>query len=112
MIMVLIGLVAIGFEIVAVMWLLPLPEGDPMKLIVFLGMHGIASVLIGIILAAALPPAMRERRMLAVTTLLSGFSFFIPILGLIGMVVGAFVSKYLPRLVPELPYAEIPPIEF
>jgi len=112
MIMVIIGLIAIVVEILAVMWLWPLPEANPVKLIGFLGMHGIASILIGIVLAAALPPAMRERRMLAVTTLLFGFSFFIPILGLIGMVVGAFVSKFLPRLVPELPYAEIPPIEF
>ena len=112
MITVIVGLIAIVLEVVAVMWLWPLPEGNPMKLIVFLGVHGLASVCLAVVLAAALPPAMRERRAIAVMTLLFGFSFFIPILGLIGMVVGAFVSKFLPRLVPELPYAEIPPIEF
>jgi polysaccharide biosynthesis protein PelE len=111
MITVIVGLIAIVFEIFAVMWLMPLPEGNPMKLIAFLGMHGVASVCIAIVLTAALPSTMR-RPAPAVMTLLFGFSFFIPILGLIGMIVGAFVSKFLPRLVPELPYAEIPPIEF
>jgi hypothetical protein len=111
MITVIVGLVAIVLEVLAVMWLWPLPEGNPMKLLGFLGMHGIASVFIAVVLAGALPPGMR-RPFLPVITLLFGFSFFIPILGLIGMIVGAFVSKFLPRLVPELPYAEIPPIEF
>ena len=111
MITIIVGLIAIVFEVLAVMWLWPLAEGNPMKLIVFLGVHGLASVCIAIVLTAGLPPAMR-RPAPAVIMMLFGFSFFIPILGLIGMIVGAFVSKYLPRLVPELPYAEIPPIEF
>ena len=112
MITVIVGLIAIVLEVIAVMWLWPLPEGNPMKL------HRVPRR------ARHREPvprgradARRCRRTMrrpapAVITLLFGFSFFIPILGLIGMIVGAFVSKFLPRLVPELPYAEIPPIEF
>ena len=112
MITIIVGIIAIILEVIAVWWLLPLAEGNPMNLLGFLAVHGLASVCIAAILAAGLPPTMRRGRPAAVITLLFGFSFFIPILGIVGMIVGAFVSKFLPRLVPELPYAEIPPIEF
>ena len=111
MIAVIVGLIAIVLEIIAVWWLWPLGETNPMQLIAFLGVHGLASLCLAVVLTIVLPPSMR-RPGAAVMTLLFAFSFFIPVLGLIGMVIGAFVSKFLPRLVPELPYAEIPPIEF
>jgi len=111
MITLIVGLIAIVLEVIAVWWLWPLAEANPINLLGFLALHGLASLCLAAILTLALPPHMR-RPAPAVITLLFGFSFFIPILGLIGMIVGALVSKFLPRLVPELPYAEIPPIEF
>jgi polysaccharide biosynthesis protein PelE len=61
--------------------------------------------------SAALPPHLR-RPVPAVIALLFTFSFFIPILGLIGQVAAVLVARYLPRVIPRLPYAEIPRIEF
>ena len=111
MITLIVGIIAIILEVIAVWWIWPLKEGNPLNLLVFLGMHGLASLIIAVILAAGLPALMRKP-LAAVITLLFGFSFFIPVLGLLGMLIAALVSKFLPRLVPELPYAEIPPIEF
>ena len=111
MIAAIVGLLALVLEIVAVMWLMPLTEGNPTHLLGFLLVHGIASLCLSAFVAAALPPHLR-RPVAPVIVLLFGFSFFIPVLGLIGQVIAALVSKYLPRHVPELPYAEIPPIEF
>jgi hypothetical protein len=111
MITAIVGLFALVLEVVAVFWLMPLHEGNPSHLLGFLLVHGVASLCLSAFVAAALPPHLR-RPVAPVIVLLFGFSFFIPVLGLIGQVVAALVSKYLPRLVPELPYAEIPPIEF
>jgi hypothetical protein len=73
--------------------------------------HGLASLLLAAFVSAALPPRLRKPAA-PVIVLLFGFSFFIPILGLIGQVIAVLVARFLPRIVPELPYAEIPPIEF
>ena len=74
-------------------------------------MHGIASLCLAAFVTAALPPHLRKP-VPPVIVLLFGFSFFIPVLGLLGQIVALLVAKYLPRIVPELPYAEMPPIEF
>jgi len=111
MITLIVGIIAIVLEVIAVWWIWPLPENNPVNLLGFLALHGLASLCVAVLLTIALPSKMRHPAV-AVITLLFGFSFFIPVLGLVGMIVGALVSKYLPRLVPELPYAEIPPIEF
>ena len=111
MITAIVGLLALVLEVIAVFWLMPLHEGDPSNLLGFLLVHGIASLCLAAFVAAALPAHLR-RPVAPVIVLLFSFSFFIPVLGLIGQVIAALVSKYLPRHVPELPYAEIPPIEF
>jgi hypothetical protein len=111
MITAIVGLLALVLEVIAVFWLMPLTEGNPTHLLGFLLVHGIASLCLAAFVAAALPPHLR-RPVAPVIVLLFGFSFFIPVLGLIGQVVAVLVSKYLPRHVPDLPYAEIPPIEF
>lgn len=111
MIIVIVGLIALALEVLAVFWLLPLRGGRASNLLGFLLVHGVASLCLAAFVSAALPPRLR-RPVPAVIILLFTFSFFIPILGLIGQVVAVLVSKYLPRIVPELPYAEIPPIEF
>jgi hypothetical protein len=105
------GLVAIVLEIAAIVWLLPLREGSPTQLLGFLLMHGLASLLLAAFVSAALPRAFR-RPLAPTVVLLFAFSFFVPILGLIGQVAALLVARYLPRVIPELPYAEMPPIEF
>ena len=111
MIIVLAGAFAVGLEIFAVFWLAPLRAGAPENLLVFLLVHGTACLCLAAFVAAALPPNMR-RPVAPIITLLFAFSFFIPVLGLIGQIVGVLVARFLPRVVPQLPYAEIPPIEF
>ncbi|MGZ8229542.1 MAG: tetratricopeptide repeat protein [Burkholderiales bacterium] len=111
MITAIVGLLAILLEVVAVFWLMPLQQGDPTRLLGFLAVHGVASLCLAAFLSAALPPHFR-RPVPPIILLLFVFSFFIPILGLIGQLIAVIVAKYLPRLVPELPFAEIPPIEF
>ena len=111
MITLIVGLLALALEIFAVFWLWPLPETNPYNLLGFLLVHGLASVCLAAFVSAALPPHLRKP-VPAVITLLFGFSFFIPLLGLIGQVIAVLVARFLPRVVPELPYAEIPPIEF
>lgn len=111
MIALIIGIVAIILEVLAVMWLWPLTGGEISKLVGFLAVHGIASLCLSAFVAAGLPPHLRKP-VPPVIVLLFGFSFFIPVLGLIGQVAALLVAKYLPRIVPELPYAEMPPVEF
>jgi hypothetical protein len=111
MITAIVGLLALALEVFAVFWLVPLQEGSPYNLLGFLVVHGLASLLLAAFVSAALPPRLRKPAA-PVIVLLFGFSFFIPILGLIGQVIAVLVARFLPRIVPELPYAEIPPIEF
>jgi hypothetical protein len=111
MITAIVGLLALALEVFAVFWLVPLKEGSPYNLLGFLVVHGLASLLLAAFVSVALPPHLR-RPAAPVIVLLFGFSFFIPILGLIGQVIAVLVARFLPRIVPELPYAEIPPIEF
>jgi len=111
MITAIVGLLALALEVFAVFWLVPLQEGSPYNLLGFLVVHGLASLLLAAFVSAALPPRLRTPAA-PVIVLLFGFSFFIPILGLIGQVIAVLVARFLPRIVPDLPYAEIPPIEF
>jgi hypothetical protein len=111
LVIVIVGLLALVLEVFAVYWLMPLLEGSPNNLIGFLLMHGLASLLLAAFVSAALPRRLRTSPA-PVILLLFGFSFFIPVLGLIGQVIAVIVARFLPRIVPELPYAEIPPIEF
>lgn len=111
MITAIVGLLALALEVFAVFWLMDFKEGSPNNLLGFLVVHGLASLCLAAFLAAALPPRLRKP-VGPVIVLLFGFSFFVPILGLIGQVVAVLVARFLPRIVPDLPYAEIPPIEF
>ena len=111
MITVIVGLVALALEVLAVFWLMPLREGSPYNLLGFLVVHGVACLCLAAFVSAALPRDLR-RPVPAVIVLLFAFSFFIPILGLIGQVVAVLVARFLPRTVVALPYGEIPPIEF
>jgi hypothetical protein len=111
MITAIVGLIAVALEVFAVFWLMPLRPGGPENLLGFLAVHGAACLCLAAFVAAALPPALR-RPVAPIILLLFAFSFFIPVLGLIAQIIGVLVARFLPRTVPELPYAEIPPIEF
>jgi hypothetical protein len=108
---VIVGLLAVVLEIVAVLFLTPLNEGSPTNLLGFLLVHGLASLCLAAFVGAALPPHFR-RPVAPVIVLLFGFSFFIPVLGLLGQIAALLVARYLPRVIADLPYAEMPPIEF
>ena len=111
MITVIVGLLALVLEVLAVFWLMPLREGSPYNLLGFLTVHGVASLCLAAFVSAMLPPGLR-RPVPAVIMLLFAFSFFIPVLGLIGQVVAVLLARFLPRAIVELPYGEIPPIQF
>src|SRR5215213_2162354 len=111
MITVIVGLLALALEVLAVFWLMPLREGSPYNLLGFLAVHGVACLCLAAFVSAALPRDLR-RPVPPVIMLLFAFSFFIPVLGLIGQVVAVLVARFLPRAIVELPYGEIPPIEF
>lgn len=111
MIVVIIGILAIILEVIAFFWLMPLKAGSPYNLLGFLVLHGLASLCLAVFVSIALPRYLRKPAP-AIITLLFGFSFFIPILGLIGQIIGVLVARFLPRVVPDLPYADIPAIEF
>lgn len=111
MITLIVFVIAVLLEGLAVFWLMPLHEGNIANLLGFLAVHGIASLCISAFVSAALPPYLRKP-LPPIIVLLFGFSFFIPVLGLIGQIAALLVVKYWPRVIPELPYAEMPPIEF
>lgn len=111
MITAIVGILALLLEVLAVFWLMPLREGTPYNLLGFLLVHGVASLCLAAFVSAALPAHLR-RPVPAVIMLVFGFSFFMPILGLVGQVVAVLVARFLPRIVPDLPYVEIQPIEF
>jgi polysaccharide biosynthesis protein PelE len=111
MITVVVGVLALLLEVLAVFWIMPLREGSPYNLLGFLAVHGVACLCLAAFVTAALPRDLR-RPPPAVIMLLFAFSFFIPVLGLIGQVVAVLVAHFLPRAIVELPYGEIPPIEF
>ena len=111
MITAIVGLLALALEVLAVFWLAPLQAGVLTNLLAFLVVHAVASLCLATFVAAALPAHLRHP-LPAVIVFLFAFSLFIPILGLVGQVLAVLVSRYLPRVIPELPYAEIPPVEF
>jgi polysaccharide biosynthesis protein PelE len=111
LITVIVGVLALLLEVLAVFWLMPLREGSPYNLLGFLAVHGVACLCLAAFVSAALPRSLRQPAP-AIITLLFAFSFFIPVLGLIGQVVAVLVAHFLPRAIVDLPYGEIPPIEF
>jgi polysaccharide biosynthesis protein PelE len=111
MIIVVIGLIAVVLEVLAVFWLLPLEAVNVWNLLHFLLLHGAASLFLAAFVTIAMPPHFRTPPA-GIIVLFFAFSFFVPVLGLLGLIGAVLVARYLPRLIPHLPYGEIAPVEF
>lgn len=72
-------------------------EPNQQILLLFLFIHAGASACLALFAWALMPAAYQQPRKWALLFLFS-FSFFIPILGLIGLFVGILVAAYLPRI--------------
>ncbi len=101
---------AASFEVSA-LYLLLRYDSSTAVLAQFFILHGAASAFLAVFVRVALPERYRvpKARVLA---LLFNFSFFVPVLGLIGLISAVLIATWLPRLMPKLPFGRINPIEF
>ena len=101
---------AASFEVSAIYILLRFDSSTGL-LVQFFILHGAASGLLAAFVRVALPARYRvpKARVLA---LLFNFSFFVPVLGLIGLLSAVLIAAWLPRLMLKLPFGKINPIEF
>lgn len=88
-----------------------LRESSDWTLFLLLLQHAGASALLALFVWRFLPAHFRNPR-LQVLALLFNFSFFIPVLGLLGMLVALFVSAYWRRAVVVQPFATLKLPEF
>lgn len=105
-----LGLAAISLEISAVASLF-LTENGTALLLWFLFLHGLASLVLALAVWHFLPAYYRVPRHLALW-LLFDFSFFIPVLGLIGLMVAVMISIYWPHLTAYRPFGNVSLPEF
>ncbi len=87
--------------------------GTRSPLLLYAGLHLVASIMVALVLYRAFPPVYRRpRRAIAVT--LFALAFFIPFFGIPGLLAGLLLALYLPRRetpdpymaidIPDLPY--------
>jgi hypothetical protein len=101
---------SLGFEFGALYTALDVPQGTA-DVLMFLALHAGASALLALFALPALPDKYRRPRRPVLAYLFS-FCFFIPMFGLLGLMVAVFVSVLRPRLVPQVPFADVSPPEF
>lgn len=107
---VLLGFAAILLEISAVAALFQ--SGKELTLLLgFLLLHGLASLVLALSVRYYLPKYYRIPRHLALW-LLFNFSFFIPVLGLIGLMLAVLMSVYWPHLAAYRPFGNVSLPEF
>lgn len=88
-----------------------LNEGSDWTLLMFLLQHAGASLLLALFVWHFLPERFRNPRS-QVLALIFNFSFFIPVLGLLGMLAAVFLSSYRRRAVVAQPFAKLSLPEF
>lgn len=88
-----------------------LTEGSDWTLLVFLLQHAGASMLLALFVWRFLPEKYRRPR-LPVLALLFNLSFFIPVLGLLGMLAAVLLSAYRQRAAVAQPFARLTLPEF
>ena len=101
---------ALGFELGALYTVLDARHGTA-EVLSFLFLHAGASALLAFFSLQALPGKYRVPRLPVIAYLFS-FSFFIPLFGLLGLLVAVFIAILKPRLVPHKPFAEVSQPEF
>lgn len=88
-----------------------LKESSDWALLMFLLLHAGVSLLLALFAWRVLPEKFRNPR-LPVLALLFSFSFFIPVLGLLGMLAAVFLSMYRRRSFVAQPFAKLSLPEF
>lgn len=104
------GLAALALESTALATVLLSGDSDWM-LFMFLLQHAGASLLLALFVWHFLPEKFRDPR-LQVLALIFSFSFFIPVLGLLGMLAAVFLSSYRRPPVEGYPFATLAVPEF
>ncbi|TAN73698.1 MAG: hypothetical protein EPN14_09685 [Gallionella sp.] len=107
---ILLGFAAILLEASAVAALF-LAENGLALLLWFLLLHGLASLALALSAWHYLPAYYRATRRLTLW-LLFNFSFFVPVLGPVGLIVAALVSVYWPHLIAYRPFGNVSLPEF
>ena len=101
---------ALAFELSALYAALDFENGT-MQLLLFFGAHAIASALLALFALPAMPPQYRQPRATVLTFLFS-FSFFIPLIGLLGAMLAVFFALLKPRLAKSTPFSSVKQPEF
>ena len=81
------------------------------QVLMFLGTHLVASVMLALSAYPVLPRHYRHPRT-HVLALLFSFAFFIPLLGVLGVVIALFITALLPRATVHEPFQEVKPPEY
>lgn len=105
-----LGFAAVALEASAVATLFLAGKGIAL-LLGFLLLHGLASVALALFVWHFLPAYYRTPRRLALA-LLFNFSFFIPVLGLIGLMAAVFVAVHFPHLAASRSFSSVELPEF
>ena len=105
-------LAALGLEASAIVTAVAFMDASSGKiLLMFLFMHATASLLLAQFVVNVLPEKYRQPR-LPILALLFNFSFFIPLLGLIGMLTAVVVAGYRRHIVVTQPFTNLVLPEF
>jgi tetratricopeptide (TPR) repeat protein len=101
---------ALSFELSALYTAIDFGDSTA-QLLLFFSAHAAASALLALFALPALPRHYREPRAVVLAFLFS-FSFFIPLIGLLGVMLAVFVALLKPRLVKTVPFASVRQPEF
>jgi hypothetical protein len=101
---------AIAFELSA-FYVAVDPANSTLELLLFFCLHAAASALLALFALPMLPSKYRQPRP-AVLAFLFSFSFFIPIIGLLGVILAVFIAALKPRLARNAPFAAVKQPEF
>ena len=101
---------ALGFELTALYTAIDF-ENSTAQLLLFFAAHAVASALLALFALPAMPPQYREPRATVLAFLFS-FSFFIPLIGLLGAMLAVFMALLKPRLAKSTPFSSVKQPEF
>ncbi len=101
---------AISFELSALYAAIDFGDSTA-QLLLFFAAHAAASALLAQIAQPAMPPQYRQPRGVVLAFLFS-FSFFIPLIGLLGAMLAVFVALLKPRLAKRTPFTSVKQPEF
>jgi hypothetical protein len=104
------GSLAVLFELAAAALLVDFRNGTG-QVLLFLALHMVSAALLALTALPLLPARYRTPR-LQVLALLFSFGFFIPLLGILGLMVALAITALRPRSRPHEPFAEVRPPEY